>query len=74
MLSFSRHEYNAIIEKEEKKEKDIVYQYVMAHLSLAYDKSRRGKKGAMKNLERLGNKLVKQGLLTQEQADELLNY
>ena len=51
-----------------------VYEYVMAQLMVAYDATRRSKKGAMARIEKLGNKLVEQGLLTQEQADELLHY
>ena len=53
---------------------DTVYRYVSEQLSVANDNTRRGKKGAMARIEKLGNKLVKQGLLTQEQADELLHY
>ena len=51
-----------------------VYQYVAAQLDLAYDKTRRGKKCAMARIEKLGNNLVEQNLLTKEQAEELLHY
>lgn len=53
---------------------EIVYEYVKTQLQVSQDFTRRGKKGAMTRIERLGNELVKRELLTQEQADELLHY
>ena len=55
-----------------KQDNEIVYEYVATQLSVANDHTRRGKKGAMKRIEKLGNELVKRELLTNEQAKELL--
>lgn len=51
---------------------EIIYEYVNTQLGVANDHTRRGKKGAMARIEKLGNELVKRGLLTQEQAEDLL--
>ena len=57
-----------------KQDNEIIYEYVLSRILLAYDQTRRGKKGATARIEKLGNELVKRKLLTQEQADELLRY
>ena len=45
--------------------------YVLTQLLLAMDDTRRGKKGAIAKIDKYGAELVKRGLLTQEQADDL---
>ena len=55
-----------------KADNDIIYEYVATQLNVANDHTRRGKKGAMNRIEKLGNELVKRGLLTNEQAEDLL--
>jgi hypothetical protein len=54
-----------------KENNEIVYEYVLTQLLLAMDDTRRGKKGAIVKIDKYGAELVKRGLLTQEQADEL---
>ena len=53
---------------------NLVYEYCLIQIQLAYDHTRRGKKGKFERLEKLSDRLVKQGLLTQEEAIELLTY
>lgn len=53
---------------------EIVFEYIRTQIEMAYDKTRRGKKGAMTRIEKLGKKLVEQGLLTEEQEKTLRNY
>lgn len=55
-----------------KSDNEIIYEYVATQLNVANDHTRRGKKGAMARIERLGNELVRRGLLTTEQAEDLL--
>ena len=52
----------------------LIYEYVLTKMEIANDYTRRSKKGKMAKVEKLGKELVKRGLLTQEQADELLHY
>ena len=54
-----------------KEDNKIVYEYVIAQLLLAMDNTRRGKKGLLTKIDKYGAELVRRGLLTEEQADEL---
>ena len=57
-----------------KQDNDIVYEYVLAQLQVALDHTRRGKRGAMAKIDKLGRELVKRNLLTQEQLDDISKY
>jgi hypothetical protein len=61
-------------EKMKKQDNEIVYEFVLTKLMTAYDDTRRGKKGAIEKADKLGAELVRRGLLTQEQADNLRKW
>ena len=50
---------------------EIVYEYIMIHLDLAYDNTRRSHKLAFERRNKLSDELVRRGLLTEEQAGKL---
>lgn len=54
--------------------KALIYLYVEAQLDMAYDTSRRGKKKQLDKIEKLGNEIVKRGLLLEDDAEKLLYY
>lgn len=54
--------------------KTLIFLYVEAQLNMAYDTSRRGKKKQLDKIEKLGNEIVKRGLLAEEDAEKLLYY
>ena len=52
----------------------IIFEFVMLLLNLAYDYSNRGRKGKKAKLDKLGRELVKRDILTIEQVETLLMY
>lgn len=57
-----------------KNSKNLVYEWGALLLELAWHNSRRGTKTKRARLERLTARLVKEGLLTEEEAHDLLYY
>ena len=55
-------------------DKEILYEFVDTLLGIAYDNTRRGKKGAWGKAEKLGAKLVEREILTEQQVYELLGW
>lgn len=52
----------------------IIFEFVMLLLNLAYDYSNRGRKGKKAKLDKLGRELVKREILTIEQVETLTMY
>lgn len=52
----------------------IIFEFVMLLVTLAYDASNRGKKGKRAKVDKLGRELVKRDILTIEQVETLLMY
>lgn len=52
----------------------IIFEFVMLLLNLAYDYSNRGRKGKKAKLDKLGRELVKRDILSIEQVETLLMY
>lgn len=57
-----------------KQDNKIIYAFVDTLLGVAYDNSRRGKKGAWARAEKLGTELVRREILTEQQVNKLLNW
>lgn len=57
-----------------KQDNEIIYTFVETLLGIAYDNSRRGKKGAWENVEKLGKEFVNREILTEEQVYELFRW
>ena len=52
----------------------IIFEFVMLLLTLAYDYSNRGRKGKKAKLDKLGRELVKRDILSIEQVETLMMY
>ena len=52
----------------------IIFEFVMLLLNLAYDYSNRGRKGKKAKLDKLGRELVKRDILSIEQVETLMMY
>ena len=52
-----------------KADNEILAEYVTAIMSWLCDYTRRGQEGKRRKIKKLGDELVKRGLLTQEKAD-----
>lgn len=57
-----------------KQNNEIIYAFVNTLLGIAYDNTRRGKKGVWEKAEKLGTELVKREILTEKQVYELLGW
>lgn len=57
-----------------KQDNEITYAFVNTLLGIAYDNTRRGKKGAWEKAEKLGAELVRREILTEQQVNDLLRW
>lgn len=57
-----------------KQDNEIIYTFIETLLSIAYDNTRRGKKGAWEKVEKLGKELVNREILTEQQVNELFRW
>ena len=57
-----------------KQDNEIIYAFVDTLLGIAYDSTRRGKKGAWEKAEKLGPELIKREILTNQQVTDLLGW
>lgn len=57
-----------------KRDNEIIYAFVDTLLGIAYDNTRRGKKGAWEKAEKSGTELVKREILTEQQVNKLLGW
>lgn len=57
-----------------KQDNEIIFAFIDTLLGIAYDNTRRGKKGAWARAKKLGTELIKREILTEQQVYELFRY